>query len=324
MLGEVGQTYTPAGRHRGGDGPAHRRDPRARQLAARGRERPRRRARLRPRRTARSRSTTSRARPSRRSRSPARSRSSLITPGHACSTCRPRSRWPTARSARRTRSGNGPLTVRADPGPSSNVGTRDDRAEAGRRRASTAGCAASASASRPASTCPASSAASCSTQALLGLVDREHADRPGPAVTPIQMAAAYTAIANGGVMHRPYIVAGRPQARQARALAQHRGRGLADARGRAGRGRNGARRPPCPATRSRARPARPRSPRTGRYSKTDFVASFIGYAPARNPRLLVSVMVDEPRGDIYGGTVAAPAFERIMEFALPYLKIPPR
>ena len=44
---------------------------------------------------------------------------------------------------------------------------------------------------------------------------------------------------------------------------------------------------------------------------------------ARHPRLLVSVMVDEPRGDIYGGTVAAPAFERIMEFALPYLKIPP-
>jgi cell division protein FtsI (penicillin-binding protein 3) len=53
------------------------------------------------------------------------------------------------------------------------------------------------------------------------------------------------------------------------------------------------------------------------------VASFIGYAPARHPRLLVSVMVDTPHGDIYGGTVAAPAFERIMEFALPYLKIPP-
>ena len=61
----------------------------------------------------------------------------------------------------------------------------------------------------------------------------------------------------------------------------------------------------------------------GGYSKTDFVASFIGYAPARNPRLLVAVMVDEPRGSIYGGTVAAPAFERIVEFALPYLRIPP-
>jgi cell division protein FtsI/penicillin-binding protein 2 len=62
---------------------------------------------------------------------------------------------------------------------------------------------------------------------------------------------------------------------------------------------------------------------TGGYSKTKFVASFIGYAPARNPRLLVSVMVDEPQGEIYGGVVAAPAFEKIVSFALPYLGIPP-
>jgi cell division protein FtsI (penicillin-binding protein 3) len=61
----------------------------------------------------------------------------------------------------------------------------------------------------------------------------------------------------------------------------------------------------------------------GGYSKTKFVASFIGYAPARDPRLLVSVMVDEPKGQIYGGEVAAPAFEQIASFALPYLRIPP-
>jgi cell division protein FtsI (penicillin-binding protein 3) len=53
------------------------------------------------------------------------------------------------------------------------------------------------------------------------------------------------------------------------------------------------------------------------------VASFIGFAPARNPRLLVAVMVDEPQGAIYGGVVAAPAFQKILAFALPYLKIPP-
>jgi hypothetical protein len=35
-------------------------------------------------------------------------------------------------------------------------------------------------------------------------------------------------------------------------------------------------------------------------------------------------MVDEPKGEIYGGLVAAPAFQKIMEFALPYLRIPPR
>ncbi len=62
----------------------------------------------------------------------------------------------------------------------------------------------------------------------------------------------------------------------------------------------------------------------GGYSKTKFVSSFVGFAPARRPKLLVAVMVDEPQGDIYGGTVAAPAFREIMSFALNYLKIPPR
>ena len=61
----------------------------------------------------------------------------------------------------------------------------------------------------------------------------------------------------------------------------------------------------------------------GGYSKTKFVGSFVGFAPARNPRLMVSVMVDEPQGEYYGGKVAAPAFEKILEFALPYLRIPP-
>jgi cell division protein FtsI/penicillin-binding protein 2 len=65
-------------------------------------------------------------------------------------------------------------------------------------------------------------------------------------------------------------------------------------------------------------------PQTGEYSKTNYVASFIGFAPAQHPRLLVSVMVDEPRGQYYGGLVAAPAFQEILNFALPYMKIPPK
>ena len=64
-------------------------------------------------------------------------------------------------------------------------------------------------------------------------------------------------------------------------------------------------------------------PVNGRYSKDKFVASFVGFAPARRPRLLVTVMVDEPQGEIYGGVVAAPAFQDITKFALPYLGIPP-
>lgn len=62
----------------------------------------------------------------------------------------------------------------------------------------------------------------------------------------------------------------------------------------------------------------------GEYSKAKYVASFVGFAPARSPRLLISVMVDEPKGQIYGAQVAAPAFGKIASFALPYLKIAPR
>jgi cell division protein FtsI (penicillin-binding protein 3) len=65
-------------------------------------------------------------------------------------------------------------------------------------------------------------------------------------------------------------------------------------------------------------------PETGGYSKFKFFSSFIGFAPARKPRLMVAVMVDEPKGAYYGGEVAAPAFEKIVEFALPYMRIPPR
>jgi cell division protein FtsI/penicillin-binding protein 2 len=61
----------------------------------------------------------------------------------------------------------------------------------------------------------------------------------------------------------------------------------------------------------------------GGYSKYKYVASFIGFAPATDPRLEVAVMVDEPQGAIFGGVVAAPAFQKILSFALPYLKIPP-
>ena len=66
-------------------------------------------------------------------------------------------------------------------------------------------------------------------------------------------------------------------------------------------------------------------PTTGEYSESKYVSSFVGFAPAAHPRLLAAVMVDEPStGSIYGGTVAAPAWKKITEFALGYLKIPPK
>ena len=145
----------------------------------------------------------------------------------------------------------------------------------------------------------------------------------GLSVTPMQMAYGYSAIANAGIAHTPHVIAGDPDegrrimsaanaAKVSRMLegvlqaggtaseAAIEGYTLAGKTGTAQKAENGG------------------------YSKTDYVASFIGFAPSRNPRLLVSVMVDEPRGSIYGGEVAAPAFEKIASFALPYLKIPPQ
>ncbi len=60
----------------------------------------------------------------------------------------------------------------------------------------------------------------------------------------------------------------------------------------------------------------------GGYSKTKYIASFIGMAPAEDPKFLAAVIVDQPEGEIYGGSVAAPAFGEIAAFSLPYLGVP--
>ena len=59
----------------------------------------------------------------------------------------------------------------------------------------------------------------------------------------------------------------------------------------------------------------------GAYSKKDYVASFVGFVPAKNPAFSVIVVIDSPRGSIYGGTVAAPVFKNICEETLAYLKV---
>jgi cell division protein FtsI (penicillin-binding protein 3) len=62
----------------------------------------------------------------------------------------------------------------------------------------------------------------------------------------------------------------------------------------------------------------------GRYSADRYIASFVGLAPASNPRLIVAVMIDEPsNGQYYGGAVAAPVFSQVMSGALRLLSVPP-
>jgi cell division protein FtsI (penicillin-binding protein 3) len=145
----------------------------------------------------------------------------------------------------------------------------------------------------------------------------------GLAVTPLQMATAYTAIAEHGVMRRPYVLADDEPASRRVLGTRTAGQVSRMLEGVLGPGGT-ASEAKVPGYRLAGKTGTAQKPDgKGGYSDTRFVASFIGYAPARKPRLLVAVMVDEPKGQIYGGVVAAPAFQKIMEFALPYLRIPP-
>ncbi len=146
----------------------------------------------------------------------------------------------------------------------------------------------------------------------------------GIAVTPIQMASAYAAIANRGLWVQPHLVDhvgdGAPKvpgrrrivtqwvARQIMAMLKNvvaEGTGtLAEVPGYQVAGKTG----------TAAKPDE-----RGGYSDSRYVASFVGVVPASRPRLVILVSVDEPQGAIWGGVVAAPAFSQIAKFGLQYL-----
>jgi cell division protein FtsI (penicillin-binding protein 3) len=63
-------------------------------------------------------------------------------------------------------------------------------------------------------------------------------------------------------------------------------------------------------------------PRTHAYSKTDYVASFVGFAPVNNPAISIAVILDSPRGLHQGGQVSAPVFKRVAEQVLAYYGVP--
>ena len=150
----------------------------------------------------------------------------------------------------------------------------------------------------------------------------------GIAITPVQMAAAYGTVANEGVWLQPHLVErvgtkGRPPVRARRILTPRvsqqmlrmmedvviEGTGQeAQLPGYTVAGKTGTAAKPDP---------------SGGYSTSRYVASFVGIVPAKNPRLVILVTVDEPAASIWGGVVAAPAFQEIAGFDLQYLEIPP-
>ena len=150
----------------------------------------------------------------------------------------------------------------------------------------------------------------------------------GIAVTPIQMARAYAVIANGGVLVRPHLIEridGQPvaPARKRRVVSRAvSAQMLAMLRGVVLEGTGTEAAIPGYTVAGKTGTAAKIDP-DGRYSTSRYVASFVGLVPATKPRLVVMVMVDEPRGNIYGGVVAAPAFREIARFNLQHLEVPP-
>ncbi|HSE81300.1 MAG TPA: penicillin-binding protein 2 [Gaiellaceae bacterium] len=150
----------------------------------------------------------------------------------------------------------------------------------------------------------------------------------GIAVTPIQMAAAYGAIANDGMWLQPHLVEriegnGRLQPKERRVLSETTAQELTTMlRGVVKEGSGTMAQIPGYRVAGKTGTAAKPEP-TGGYSDTRYVASFVGFAPAKRPELVVLVTVDEPRGAIWGGVVAAPPFAQIMEFALQSLEVPP-
>ena len=163
-----------------------------------------------------------------------------------------------------------------------------------------------------------------------------HAFGQGIAVTPIQMAMAYAAVANGGFLMRPFAVRrvvnaegktlfeNQPQVVR-RVIAEKTAQQLtsilkgvvsdggtgtqANLEGFEVAGKTGTAQKPEPSRKG--------------YSATKRIASFIGFVPAENPKIVVLVLIDEPEVSVYGGVVAAPAFQNISRGALRQLGVAP-
>jgi cell division protein FtsI (penicillin-binding protein 3) len=149
----------------------------------------------------------------------------------------------------------------------------------------------------------------------------------GISVTPMQMVAGYTAIANGGMLRPPQLIkrigeekVNEPKGKrvitpEVAAQVREMLEGVLAPGGTASE-------VSVPGYTLAGKTGTAQVAENGTYSETNYVASFIGFAPAQKPQLLAAVIVDEPQGEIYGGSVAAPAFGRIAEYALPYLGVP--
>jgi cell division protein FtsI (penicillin-binding protein 3) len=152
-------------------------------------------------------------------------------------------------------------------------------------------------------------------------------------VTPIQMVSAIAALANDGVLMRPYVVAEirdpeghllkrvPPQVKR-RVVSSDTAHSMTKIlEGVVTDGTGTKASIPGFKVAGKTGTAQKIDPRTGTYSSSRFVASFTGYVPAGNPRLAMIVIIDEPQGEAWGGAAAAPVFSRVGEQVLSYLGV---
>jgi cell division protein FtsI (penicillin-binding protein 3) len=149
----------------------------------------------------------------------------------------------------------------------------------------------------------------------------------GAAVTPMQMVQGYTAIAHNGIIRPPQLVkrigeepVHEPKGHRvisAKTASEVREmlEGVLGPEGTASE-------VSVPGYTLAGKTGTAEVAEDGGYSETKYIASFIGMAPAMNPKFLAAVIVDQPEGEIYGGSVAAPAFGEIAAFSLQYLGVP--
>lgn len=149
----------------------------------------------------------------------------------------------------------------------------------------------------------------------------------GIAITPLQLAAAYSAIANDGVYIPPKLVLAAPegaiQPREPRqVMSAENARTVRDAMEAvvtSGTGKTAK----IPAYTVGGKTGTAQLVQNGRYMRGAYVASFAGFVPLQKPRLAILVSVWHPRAHQYGGTVAAPVFREIARQSVAYMGIAP-
>lgn len=158
----------------------------------------------------------------------------------------------------------------------------------------------------------------------------------GVSLTALQLTTALAAIANGGVMMRPYVVKAIME-RQGNILKENRPKVIrrvisqetaktvvsilktVTREGGTGKAAGLSEYETAGKTGTAQKASS-----TGRGYSEKRIGSFIGFAPADNPQLVITVIIDEPQGTSYGGVVAAPTFKAIGEQVLPYIGVYPK